>query len=427
MALGFKGGYRFSYSLPKDLTIVKTEIPSKLSISVPKGFVVSVSELDCLNKDTVLATHEDGSVLMAGVMGSVVFISDTRIEIAPRYDQEQDNLPIASKLSEISPSEIVEHMRSSGIMSECGVPMWRMFAPVVECGEMLILNAAECEPGVNCVHAMLRLYPEKILGGLKIMMRALALPKAIVVMTETMHHEAEILRRHLKHKGMLDILGMVEKYPIENSKVLFSAITGFTNAPSLHKSVLVTVLDCIAVYDYFVDGHIPCSRILTVEGNNYEVFLGTPVEDLSSLCNITVNDSCVPHVGGLVSAQTASKDTCVEIDTKSVQYLPKHVFRNYDCIDCGKCSNFCPVGLLPMSIVKCLKSNRVKSLNMDACIECGICTAVCYSEIDICGAIYHYRMTGFDTSGDLQVMNENAREEAVEYTQIGNIEEENYE
>ena len=428
MALSFKGGYRFQYSLPKDLTIFKTDIPSKLFIPVPGGFSVSIEESNRLQKGAVLATHTDGSILTASVSGYVASVSDTYIEIVPDSEQSTEDAPIAEKLSDIAPGEIVERMRCSGLVSESGFPMWRMFTSLVGCGEMLILNAAECEPGISCVHAMLRAYPEKVLGGLKIMMRSLALPKAIAVMTESMHHEARMLRQHLKHKGMLDILGVVEKYPLENPKVLYSAITGSRSAPSLQKAVLVTVRDCIAVYDLFVSGHAPSCRVVSIEGNNYEVYIGTQIADLPELCHLTLKENTVPHTGGLVSARKAEQNDCVGIQTKSVLYLSEHVFKNHDCIGCGKCSDCCPIGLLPARIWDSIQKKKEKALsNIDDCIECGVCTAVCYSEIDICSAIHNYRKFGFVSAKEADICEANCEEETVEYTQIGTIEEENNE
>lgn len=420
MALNFRGGYRFPYSVAKELNVEKTGIPSKLVISIPDGFSVSVSQSERLCKDTVLATHEDGSVLTAGVLGSVFAISDTCITVIPDNEQETEATPIAERLAEISPGDIVEHMRKAGLFAEGGFPMWRMFSPLIGCGEMLMLNAAECEPGISCVHAMLRSYPEKILGGLKIMMRALALPKAVAIMTETMHYEAEILRHHLKHKSMLDILGVAQKYPLEHPKVMFSAVTGSHSAPSQQKAVMVTVRDCIAVYDLFVDGHIPSARVLTVEGKNYEIYIGTLLSELSDLCNLTVKERTIPHIGGLVSARTeALENASVSVDTKGVQYLTEHVFKNSDCIRCGKCSNYCPIGLYPMWIWE--KLQKKKDPKVDDCIECGVCTAVCYSEIDICAAIRHYRKFGFISDGESIVEETKSKEEGVEYMKIGTI------
>ena len=51
------------------------------------------------------------------------------------------------------------------------------------------------------------------------------------------------------------------------------------------------------------------------------------------------------------------------------------------CIKCGKCSEVCPVGIMPSMIA--LQKDRAKELKVDKCIECGLCSYVCPSKIEV--------------------------------------------
>ncbi len=430
MALSFKGGYRFPYTVARELPITDIGYPSQLIMRVPKGFVPAVSNETILSHDTVIATHDDGSVLLAGTGGRVLSVTNDVVVILPDASEEFVKTPLCETLTDIPAQEIIQHIRRAGLMAEQGYPLWRMLFPLVGKGEMLILNAAESEPGVSCVHAMLRAYPEKILGGLKILMRALALPKASVVMTETMHYEAEVLRRHLKKKNMLDFLAVAEQYPIENPAVLFAALTGSRNAPSKRDIAIVSVVDCIAVYDLFVDGIVSLRRVLTVDGKNYSVCLGTPVSDLEILCSVTTNEGAVAHLGGFVSARKAEGSASVWVDTKAIQYLSEYYPCKTDCIQCGKCT-LCPVGLLPMRLMQSIaggKENRLKHSGIEACIDCGICTAVCSVKLDPRAAIYAYLNKVSVSANDLaqtavstEIENVPCTEHDIEYEEIGTI------
>ena len=57
---------------------------------------------------------------------------------------------------------------------------------------------------------------------------------------------------------------------------------------------------------------------------------------------------------------------------------------NYPCINCGKCTSVCPVGILPVLIMKNYEdSKKVEDLKPEKCIECGLCSYVCPSKIEV--------------------------------------------
>ena len=54
------------------------------------------------------------------------------------------------------------------------------------------------------------------------------------------------------------------------------------------------------------------------------------------------------------------------------------------CINCGKCTNICPVRLSPIEIKKNLSNKKViKKLNPKKCIRCGLCSYICPSRINL--------------------------------------------
>ena len=51
------------------------------------------------------------------------------------------------------------------------------------------------------------------------------------------------------------------------------------------------------------------------------------------------------------------------------------------CIKCGKCSEVCPVNLIPSLIID--NPNKAKELKIDKCISCGLCSYVCPAKIEV--------------------------------------------
>lgn len=60
------------------------------------------------------------------------------------------------------------------------------------------------------------------------------------------------------------------------------------------------------------------------------------------------------------------------------------------CINCGFCTEICPVDILPQFTYKCILSDEIDEAlahGMLDCVECGLCTYVCPSKIELCGVI----------------------------------------
>ena len=56
------------------------------------------------------------------------------------------------------------------------------------------------------------------------------------------------------------------------------------------------------------------------------------------------------------------------------------------CINCGQCIDACPVALQPDQLVKLSNAQEwaaAEALDLQRCIECGLCDRVCPSEINL--------------------------------------------
>ncbi len=57
------------------------------------------------------------------------------------------------------------------------------------------------------------------------------------------------------------------------------------------------------------------------------------------------------------------------------------------CINCGYCTEVCPVDILPQFTYKSILSDEIEEAlahGLLDCVECGLCTYVCPCKIELC-------------------------------------------
>ena len=385
MALEFKGGIRVDGLGIGALKIIPAKVSKDIIYTIPEGFLISVSVGDAVSHDDYIAVHPDGSVFLSHVSGTVTDIVKNRVYIENDGTPAEELYPIASNIRSLEKKEIIDHIRLSGLFTEGGIPLWRLLDYHFGKCESLIINAAETNPGISCKHAVLRVYPEKVIGGIKILMRCLSLAKASLVMTEHMQSEASEIRSKLEQKRLIDIYGISSKYPAENDRVLFNALTGSVSEPSARNALILSVHDCIRVFDLFSCGRYQAVKTLTVHNQNINVPLGTPISSIAKIYSLKVPSAHVAYLGGLIGSRMATENDSVHEGSEGVFYTERTAPpKEHECIGCGRCHIHCPIGLMPRKILDAIRGNKKRRLTwyqVNACVQCGACSAVCPSFI----------------------------------------------
>ncbi|MBL8419691.1 MAG: electron transport complex subunit RsxC, partial [Dechloromonas sp.] len=137
------------------------------------------------------------------------------------------------------------------------------------------------------------------------------------------------------------------------------------------------------------------SRLVTVTGNvdaprNYEVLIGTPMDELLKLANPHPDTDGIimggPMMGFLVpDAQVpVIKATNCLIAHDDRMFPPKAP--EMPCIRCGACAEACPHELQPFEMywfARAKNFGKTQEYHIFDCIECGCCSFVCPSRIPL--------------------------------------------
>ncbi|WED28400.1 electron transport complex subunit RsxC [Vibrio sp. DW001] len=315
--------------------------------------------------------------------------------------------PLTNFKSE-TPEQLINVIRQSGVagLGGAGFPTGHKIQSGVAKTEILIINAAECEPYITADDMLMRENASEIIEGIQVLEHILK-PGLIIIAVEDNKPEAIKALEHAALNRNLVIRGIPTKYPSGGEKQLIKLLTN-KEVPKkgipADIGVLVQNVGTIhAIKKAVIDGEPLIERIVTLTGNTFAqpqniwVRLGTPVQALLDEYGYTEETKSPriimggPMMGFTVpsAAVPITKTTnCILAPTKK-EIAPEK--NEIACIRCGQCAEVCPASLLPQQLFWYSKDkdfDKCEELNLSDCIECGACAYVCPSEIPL---VHYYR------------------------------------
>ena len=258
---------------------------------------------DAVEKGTLIATPTGlGANIFSSVYGVVEEVTDDRIIIKPDEEQKEEFVPIkeGTKLEMVKEAGIVG-MGGAGFPTGIKLNINLAETPV---GEMdpeinpelpegfklehsyILINAAECEPGLEHNIQQLEEQTDKVIRGVKYCMEITHADKAIFAIKKKHHKAIKILDAALKSEPDISMHMMADIYPMGEERAVVRECLGVnlttTQLPSAARSVVVN-LETVAKVAEAIDERKPCiTKNVTVRGklvggNEAHVFMDVPV------------------------------------------------------------------------------------------------------------------------------------------------------
>lgn len=399
------------------------ELKAPLKIFLPVRQYKGVPPTICVSAgDRVLAgqpvAKETGGVscsLHSPVSGTISAITTCDHPVSGRCQMvviENDGRDTPYKIAKQVPLKgeaVLNAVKESAAVTADGYgsPLWIKLNNLSEKKvKTIVINAVEDEPYICTSQKLMDECPDQIAEGLGLLLECTGAKSAVLAVSDDIPSEiVDGMEESARLAGItLKIAHVPQKYPLSYEKYLMWQIFPheIKNAPAhlrgaepeeLHIG-FVRAEDCVTIKKAVKEGLPQTTCVITVAGDavedpqNLEVCIGTTVRDVLDHCGLAFDPDRV--VLGSAMRGVAINDLKTPI-TKSVTAVlalkASHGgMKKSICINCGKCVNVCPEGLLPNYIaMRAVKAefDALRELHISECSECGLCAYVCPGRMPI--------------------------------------------
>lgn len=297
----------------------------------------------------------------------------------------------------LSREQIIDCIKEAGIvgMGGAGFPTYVKLSPKEpEKIEYCIANCAECEPYLTSDYRRMLEEPEKLVGGMKIILRLFPNARGVLAVEDNKPDCIRLLQEMVRGEERISVRALQTKYPQGAERTLIYAVTG----RQINSSMLPADVGCVvnnvdtvvAIYRAVTEGRPLMERIVTVTGDaienpqNYRVRIGMNYRELieaaggfrgkpekivcgGPMMGFAMFDLDVP------TTKTSTALLCLSRDEVSAM-------EPGPCINCGRCVEVCPGRVVPSRLADYAEhfdeESFVKNNGMECC-ECGCCSYVC--------------------------------------------------
>ena len=393
----------------KDIIEVRPgkEILIPLFANHSQNFELLVKEGDQVFIGTKLAVCEERMTVpiyssVSGIVKGVRKVMHASLKpvahvvIEPDGKQERVQAFAPIDPDQASREELTAFMMNAGIVG-CGgacFPSYMKYRGVSGI-EKLIINAVECEPFITADYKMVQANVEEMLLGVRTMKRMANAKEALIAIKKSHPDLIDLVEKACAGKDGIRVAVVPDVYPMGWERVLVRELMHkeYEKLPSEVGAVVNNATTAIAFARALTKGEPIGDKVVTVSGTavrepvNVHVAVGTPVREIIEACGGYTCDEVKLIAGGPMMGKTIVNDQWV-IDraTNAITVLESRPFDSIACLRCGRGSDQCPAGLQPVRIAQAVKlkdSDAMRKRGAMDCIECGLCTYVCPSRIDV--------------------------------------------
>ena len=376
------------FNLIKQTKISKEEslYPTKQCVFYLEGKGVNATALVKKGDEVVVGSvigkeKEDLSIpVLSSVNGSVVEIRDTYntdgkkskavvVEVKENTKLEEKEVDINS----LSKEEILNKIQEFGLVDEAGVPLslkYRAFS-----GNKLLVKSFSYESNI-AYYDLLNTKEKEINKALEVLNKLFVSLEIKKVDSKSVSKKTIELKRE-------ELISKFFGKGVKNEEVIVEDILS-----------LVYLGECFLSGQPHLDEYVVVSGSAIKENVLLKVKLGTTLDEVLETLGGNKEELGKVVVGGALGGiPQFSDDSAISYNAKAILFLnTKDATKATEspCIRCAKCLRACPEGLNPIKLMELWERGEKEEFlkfGGNKCIECGLCSYVCPSKIEVANKI----------------------------------------
>jgi len=318
-----------------------------------------------------------------------------------------------AQLDNLAKEEIIKRISEGGVvgMGGAGFPTHVKLSPKEpEKIAYILVNGAECEPYLTSDYRRMLEEPEKVIGGMKVILKLFDNAKGYICIEDNKPDCIAKISQLTVNEPRIEVKKLKTKYPQGSERMLIDAVTKRKINSSMLPADVGCVVDnidtVVAIYKSVVLGMPLMHRIVTVTGDaianpkNYYVPVGMNYQELVDAAGgFKAQPKKIISGGPMMGFSMFDLNVPVTKITSSVLCLAADDIADNPttaCINCGRCVTDCPENLLPSRLAKFADNHDMNSFiryhGMECC-ECGCCSFVCPAKRPLSQSIKSLRKT----------------------------------
>ena len=300
-------------------------------------------------------------------------------------------------VDKLQKDEIIDIVKEAGVvgMGGAGFPTHVKLSPKdPDKIDYVIANCAECEPYLTSDYRRMMEEPDKLIGGLKIILKLFDNAHGILAVEDNKPDCISLLKQMTKNDPQITVKALKTKYPQGGERQLIYAVTGRAinskMLPADAGCIVDNVETIIAVYRAVKLGRPVTNRISTITGDaianpgNFLYSIGTSYAELVEAAGgFKTQPEKIISGGPMMGFAMFSLDIPTTKTSSSLLCLSKDEVSKVEpsaCINCGRCVEACPEQLIPSRLAKFSNNGLAEAFESWhglECVECGSCSFVC--------------------------------------------------
>lgn len=301
-------------------------------------------------------------------------------------------------------AEFIDAIRASGLvgLGGAGFPTYmKLQPPAGKAPDVLLINAAECEPYITADFRQCAEHPDQIIDGICQVLNYLNIPEAIIgvennkpLAAEALENEITKLKLAKRIEPSIKVVQLRTIYPQGAEKMLIYALTRRVvpsgGLPHDIGALVLNVSTVRFISRYLQTGMPLVRRRITLDGSavrlpsNVSVPIGALIPDVFEAIGGFIEEPGKIIMGGSMMGVALDRpDASIIKNNNAILAFGKKeaaIPQETQCIRCARCVETCPMLLMPTNLDVMARNKDIDGLNtyhvLD-CIECGCCAYAC--------------------------------------------------